>query len=103
MSDVVSSFHCRCFLLLLHHATDGVFLLRSGGGSTWINATMVDTFFSLTSEHACVLRLFKRLVWTDHPSLTKSWCLTWLFRTSNPMKIKVHLLCQRVITKGSSS
>ncbi|KAJ0490944.1 hypothetical protein HanRHA438_Chr04g0170301 [Helianthus annuus] len=54
-------------------------------------------------EHACVLRLFKRLVWTDHPSLTKSWCLTWLFRTSNPMKIKVHLLCQRVITKGSSS
>ncbi|KAF5779685.1 hypothetical protein HanXRQr2_Chr12g0562471 [Helianthus annuus] len=86
MSDVVSSFHCRCFLLLLHHATDGVFLLRSGGG-----------------EHACVLRLFKRLVWTDHPSLTKSWCLTWLFRTSNPMKIKVHLLCQRVITKGSSS
>ncbi|MFS7932112.1 hypothetical protein Hanom_Chr04g00364011 [Helianthus anomalus] len=38
---------------------------------------------------------FLRDIWTDpvlYPSLTKSWCLTWLFGTSNPTNIKVRML-----------
>ncbi|KAJ0589432.1 hypothetical protein HanIR_Chr04g0186211 [Helianthus annuus] len=38
---------------------------------------------------------FLRDIWTDpvlYPSLTKSWCLTWLFGTSNPTNIKIWLV-----------